>query len=166
MNERTADNVHKAYTEEAKAHVRILKYAERAEGDGFPQIAHMFRAVAASERIHARRHYGLLENGVGDTDENLERAFHSETGIAELEYRRMLTEAHEDGEKVAALIFSQARDVEESHAGLYRRAMDHVIWERSTTYQICTVCGYVADGGTPENCPVCGAARSQFQNID
>ena len=59
----------------------------------------------------------------------------------------MLTEAHEDGEKVAAFIFSQARDVEEIHAGLYKRAMDHVIWERSTMYQNCTVCGYVAQTG-------------------
>ena len=106
MKTRTANNVHKAYVEEAKAHVRVLKFAERAEDDGFPQIAHMFRAVAVSERIHAGRHYGLLEGGVGDTDENLGRAFHSETGIAEVEYRRMLAEAHEDGEKVAALIFS------------------------------------------------------------
>ncbi len=40
------------------------------------------------------------------------------------------------------------------------------IWERSTTYQICTVCGYVADGGAPDNCPVCGADRSQFQDVD
>ena len=166
MKERTADNVHNAYVEEAKAQVRILKFAERAEKDGFPQIAHMFRAVAVSERIHSERHYSLLEGSVGDTDENLGRAFHSETSIAEVEYRRMLTEAHEDGENVAALIFSQARDVEESHAGLYKRAMDHVIWERSTTYQICTVCGYVADGGPPDNCPVCGADRSQFQNVD
>lgn len=166
MEQRTADNVHKAYVEEAKAHVRILKFAERAEKDGFPQIAYMFRAVAASERVHASRHYGLLEGGVGDTDENLERAFQAEMGIAEVEYRRMLTEAHEDEEKVAALIFSQAREVEESHAGLYKRAMDHVIWERSTTYQLCKVCGYVADGGAPENCPVCEADRSQFQKVD
>ena len=166
MKERTAANVHMAYVEEAKAHVRVLKFAERAENDGFPQIAHMFRAVAVSERVHSGRHFGLLEGGVGDTDENLARAFHSEKGIAEVAYRRMLSEAHEDGEKVAALIFSQARDVEESHAGLYKRAMDHVIWERRTTYQICSVCGYVADGGAPDNCPVCGADRSQFQNVD
>ena len=166
MNKRTADNVHKAFVEEAKAHVRVLKFAERAEGDEFPQIAHMFRAIAASEMVHSGRHYGLLEGGVGDTDENLERAFHSETGIAEVEYRRMLTEAHEDNERVAALIFSQIRDVEGSHARLYNRAMDHVLWERSTTYQICSVCGYVAEGGAPENCPVCGADRSQFQKVD
>jgi rubrerythrin len=166
MEKRTADNVHKAYVEEAKAHVRILTFADRAEKDGFPQIAHMFRAVANSERVHSFRHYGLLEEGVGDTDENLKLAFHSETRIAEVEYRKMLTEAHEDNEKVAALIFSQARDVEESHAGLYKRAMDHVIWERSTTYQICAVCGYIADGGAPENCPVCGVDRSQFEKVD
>lgn len=166
MKERTGDNIHKAYVEEAKAHIRILKYAERANHDGFPQISHLFRAIAASEQVHALRHYGLLDEGVGDTDSNLEQAFHSETGIAELEYRKMLTEAHEDEEKIAALIFSQVRDVENSHAALYKKAMNHVIWERATTYQICSVCGYVADGGTPENCPICGANKSQFKIID
>ena len=67
---------------------------------------------------------------------------------------------------MAALVFSQARDVDESHAGLYRGAIDHVIWERRTMYQICGVCGYVADGGSPDNCPVCGADRPQFQSVD
>jgi rubrerythrin len=166
MKKRTGDNVHKAFVEEAKAHIRILKYAEKANYDGFPQIAYLFKAIAASERVHALRHYGLIDGGVGDTDANLEQAFHSETSIAELEYRKMLKEAHEDEEKIASLIFSQVRDVEESHAVLYKKAMDHVIWERTTSYQICSVCGYVADGGAPENCPVCGADRSQFKKVD
>ena len=61
MRERTADNVHKAFVEEAKAHERLLIFASKAEEEGFPQISNLFRAVAASESIHARRHFALLK---------------------------------------------------------------------------------------------------------
>ena len=166
MEERTSDNVHSAFVEEAKAHERLLMFALGAEEERFPRIAHLFRAVAASEGVHARRHFAQLEGSVGDTEENLERAFHLETGVAGVEYRRMLGEAHEDGEEAAALVFSQARDVEESHAKLYKRALDHVIWERETSYFLCGVCGYVADGVVPENCPICGAASRLFERVD
>jgi rubrerythrin len=166
MKERTADNVHSAFVEEAKAHERLLMFALGAEEEGLPQIAHLFRAVAASEGVHARRHFAQLEGSVGDTEENLERAFHLETGVAGVEYRRMLKVAYEDGEEAAALVFSQVRDVEESHAVLYKKAMDHVIWERETSYFLCGVCGYVADGGVPENCPICGAASRLFERVD
>jgi len=166
MEDRTANNVHRAFVEEAKAHERLLMFSLGAEGEGFPQIAHLFRAVAASEGVHARRHFAQLEESVGDTEQNLERAFHLETGVAGVEYRRMLKEAHEDGEKAAALVFSQARDVEDSHAKLYKKALDHVIWERETSYFLCGVCGYVADGGAPESCPICGAASRLFKRVD
>ncbi len=166
MEDRTANNVHRAFVEETKAHERLLMFSLGAEEEGLPQIAHLFRAVAASEGVHARRHFAQLVGSVGDTEENLERAFHLETGVAGVEYKRMLREAHEDGEEAAALVFSQARDVEESHAKLYKKTLDHVIWERETSYFLCGVCGYVADGGIPESCPVCGAASRMFKRVD
>ena len=166
MKERTANNVHTAFVEEAKAHERLLMFATEADKEGFPQISHLFRAVAASESIHARRHFALLEDSIGDTDENLQRAFHSETSVAGIAYQRMLREAHEDDEKTAATIFSQARDVEESHAKIYKKAMDHVIWERKTEYHLCNVCGYVAEEKPPENCPVCGAKKTSFRIVN
>ena len=166
LKERTANNVHRAFVEEAKAHERLLIFAQKASEEDLPQIAYLFRAVAASESVHARRHFAQLEGSIGDTEENLERAFHLETGVASVEYRRMLREAHEDGEEAAALVFSQARDVEEFHAKLYKRALDHVIWERETSYFLCSVCGYVADGKIPENCPVCGAPSRLFERVD
>ena len=166
MRGRTAENVHMAFVEEAKAHERLLIFASKAEEEGFPQISHLFRAVAESESIHARRHFALLEGSVGDTDENLRRAFHFETGVAGVEYRRMLREAHQDGYESAALVFSQARDVDEIHAKLYKRALDHLIWERKTEYQICSVCGFLAEGEAPESCPICGASRDRFNYVD
>ncbi len=48
---------------------------------------------------------------------------------------------------------------------MYKRALDHLIAQRETEYFVCQVCGYVADGRVPENCPVCGAPSSKFEKV-
>lgn len=164
MKERTANNVHDAFVGEAKAYQRLLMFARKAEQEDFVQVAHLFRAVATAEGVHARRHFALLES-VADTQTNLEKAFQSETTVNGVHYLRMLQEAEEDGEKGAAWIFSQARDVEGEHAELYKKALGHLIGERSTTYYVCSVCGHIADGTLPETCPICGASSSRFETV-
>jgi rubrerythrin len=165
LKERTANNVHTAFVEEAKAYQRLLMFAKKAEQEDLPQIAHLFRAVAAAESVHSRRHFTLLES-VADTQTNLERAFQTENTVNGIHYLKMLQEAEEDGEETATLVFSQARDVEGFHAKLYKKALDHLIAQRSTEYYVCTVCGYVAEREPPENCPVCDAPKERFQKTD
>jgi rubrerythrin len=165
MKERTASNVHVAFVEEAKAHQRLLMFAKKAEDEELPQIAHLFRAVATAEGIHSRRHFAMLES-VGDTQTNLEHAFQSETTVNGVHYPKMLQEAEEDSEETAALAFSQARDVEELHANLYKEALNHLIAQRTTEYHVCTVCGYIAEREPLENCPICGAAKTRFEKVN
>lgn len=165
MKEQTADNVHTAFVEEAKAHQRLLMFAKKAEEEGLPQIAHLFRAVAASEGVHSRRHFAMLES-VADTQTNLERAFQTENAVNGVHYPAMLQQAEVDGEEAAAVVFSQARDVEGLHARLYKRALNDLIAQRTTDYYVCSVCGYVAEREPPENCPVCGAPKSKFEKVD
>ncbi len=162
MKERTASNVHEAFVGEAKAYQRLLMFARKAERESFPQIAHLFRAVATAEGVHSRRHFSLLES-VSDTQKNLETAFQTERAVNGVHYLRMLQEAEEDEEKAAALIFSQARDVEAEHAELYKKALGHLIAEQGTEYYVCTVCGHIADGRVPDKCPICGAPNSRFE---
>lgn len=164
MKERTANNVHDAFVGEAKAFQRLLTFAKKAEEEDLPQIAHLFRAVAAAEGVHSRRHFALLES-VADTQSNLERAFQSENAVNGVHYLKMLQEAEQDGEGGAALVFSQAGDVEAEHAKLYRKALDHLIAQRSTDYYVCTVCGHIAEREPPESCPVCGAPKLRFEKI-
>ena len=164
MKERTANNVHDAFVGEAKAYQRLLMFAKKAEDENFPQIAHLFRAVATAEGVHSRRHFALLES-VADTQTNLERAFQSESTVNGVYYLKMLKEAEEDGERAAALVFSQARGVEAEHAELYKKALGHVIAESSTEYYVCTVCGHISDGRIPEKCPICGALSSKFEKV-
>jgi rubrerythrin len=165
MKERTAQNVHTAFVEEAKAHERLLIFAKKAEEEELPQIAHLFRAVAAAESVHSRRHFATLES-VADTQSNLERAFQSENAVNGVHYLKMLQEAEEDGEEAASIVFSQIRDVEGFHANLYKKALDHLIAQRSTEYYVCSVCGYVSEREPPERCPVCGAPTPKFQKVD
>ena len=164
MKERTANNVHDAFVGEAKAFQRLLTFAKKAEEEDLPQIAHLFRAVAAAEGVHSRRHFALLES-VADTQSNLERAFQSENAVNGVHYLKMLQEAEQDGEGGAALVFAQAGDVEAEHAKLYRKALDHLIAQRSTDYYVCTICGHIAEREPPESCPVCGAPKLRFEKI-
>ncbi|HIC96027.1 TPA: rubrerythrin family protein, partial [Candidatus Bipolaricaulota bacterium] len=60
MGEKTLRNLYEAFVGEAKAHFRLLAYAERAEEEGLPQIAALFRAVAEAERVHTVRNLQLL----------------------------------------------------------------------------------------------------------
>ena len=164
MKERTSENVHTAFVGEAKANQRLLMFAKKAEQEDLPQIAHLFRAVAAAEGVHSRRHFAMLES-VGDTQANLERSFQSEIAVNGVHYPEMIRQAEEDGEEGAALVFSQARDVEGEHAKLYKKALDHLIAQRSTEYYLCPVCGHISEGRPPDVCPICGAPGSVFERV-
>jgi rubrerythrin len=162
---RTREALQQAYTGEAKAALRLKVFAEKAEEEGYPQIAKLFRVVAWSEEIHGARALRVLKE-IKTTEENLAESFRAEQGIAEVAYGRFVKEAEAEGDRAAALHFSQSRDVEETHAKLYKEAMNHMLEERETTYHVCLVCGYVADGVLPETCPVCGAGKEKFKTFE
>lgn len=167
MKPKTKDNVYQAFIGEAKAYFRLLAYAEKADEEGVPQVALLFRAIAEAERVHATRQLNLVKDLiVKDTDTNLESSFQREKSISENEYPDFLKDAQEEGETVAALVFSHARDVEGYHAKLYERAIYNVIKDVVKEYHVCQVCGYVTDKKIPNKCPVCGAPPEKFKTID
>jgi rubrerythrin len=156
--------LHQAYTGEAKAVLRLKVYADKAEKEGYPQMARLFRAIALSEEVHGTRALRLLKE-IKSTEENLAASFESETKVAGVAYDAFIKIATEEGNRGAALHFSQSRDVEEVHAKLYKEAMSHLLEERETTYYVCTVCGYVSDGALPDKCPVCSAKPEYFTQV-
>lgn len=162
--DKTTEALHGAYTGEAKAALRLKVYADKAEKEGYPQMAKLFRVIALSEEIHGIRALRLLKE-IKSTEENLAASFESETKVAGVAYDHFIKQAEADGNKAAALHFSQSRDVEEIHAKLYKEAMTHFMEERETTYYVCKVCGYVADGILPDECPVCSAKKEQFIHV-
>jgi rubrerythrin len=161
MDERLKEAFHRIYEGEAKAALRLRIFAKKAEEEDLPQIAKLFRVIAFSEEIHGERALRMLRE-IRDTDTNLKDSFLSETHIAGVAYDSFVELAEEMEDTVASNIFSNSRDVEDGHAKLYKKAINHLIGERETTYYVCQVCGYVSDGVWPETCPVCSATRDQF----
>jgi rubrerythrin len=161
----TDEALYQAYTGEAKASLRLKVFADKAEEEGYLQIAKLFRVIALSEEIHGARALQVMGKVKG-TEENLAASFESETKVAEVAYDQFVKQAEAEGNMAAVLHFSQSKDVEEVHAKLYKEAMSHVMEERETTYYVCTVCGYVSDGILPEECPVCGAMKEQFTKFE
>jgi rubrerythrin len=161
----TKSALHMAYTGEAKASLRLKVYAEKAEKEGYAQMAKLFRVIAFSEEIHGSRALKLLRE-VKSTEENLAASFEAETHVADVAYDHFIKQAEAEGDKAAVLHFSQSRDVEEIHAKLYKEAMNHFMEERETTYHVCKVCGYVSDGVLPDVCPVCSAGKEKFVAFD
>lgn len=166
MGERTQSNTYEAFVGEAKAYHRLLAFARKAEEEDYPQIAKLFRAIAAAEGVHAERHLRLLgEAVVQSTEENLSSSFERESTVNQVYYPQFIREAEEEGDKAAALVFSQARDVEKGHAALYKRAMTAMLRDESHDYHVCEVCGYIAEREAPGHCPICNARRERFRLV-
>jgi len=165
MDEKIRSALNMAYVGEAKAALRLKVYAQKAEAEGYKQMAKLFNVIAFSEEIHGARALRVLKE-IKSTEENLAESFESEKQVAEVAYDKFVKLAEAAGEKEAVAHFSQSRDVEETHAKLYKQAMSHFMEERETDYYVCKICGYVADGVLPDECPVCGAKKEQFVPFD
>ena len=155
------DAFHQAYTGESKAALRLKIYAKKADQEGMPQMAKLFRVISFSEEIHGERALRMLRE-IKNTEENLKASFESETRVAEVAYDQFVKVAAEDNDDAAMLVFAQSKDVEDVHAKLYKEAMGHLMEDRETTYYVCSTCGYVSDGVLPDLCPVCSADKDKF----
>jgi rubrerythrin len=160
---KTLKHLKAGFIAESQAHQRNLAFAIKAEEEGYPQVAKLFRAIAEAEGIHAFNHLRLL-GAVATTQENLETAFEREN-LASSTYPQFIKEANEEYNAHVARVFSYSRDVERGHAKLYEKALEHMLGDVETEYYVCGVCGYVSDGDLPEVCPICGAPGERFRRV-
>jgi rubrerythrin len=154
-----------AFAGESKAFMRNLAFAKKAEDDGFPQVALLFRAVAEAEKVHADEYLKYLEGVIGETEENLKTAFENEIKAKNDYYPAFIKEAFALKREDVAWSFSRSRDVEERHAKLYKDALEALLKERDVGYHVCQVCGYIFDRDLPETCPVCRTRKENFKKI-
>lgn len=162
---KTLENLMAAFAGESQANRKYLAYAKKAEKEGHPQVAKLFRAAADAETIHAHAH---LRNAgkIGDTVANLKDAIAGETHEFENMYPAMIKDAEAEGEKVAARYFGFANKAEAIHAGLYTKALENIENPVDVDYYNCSVCGHTHEGETSEKCPICGAAASAYNKVD
>lgn len=163
---KTSDNLKEAFAGESQANQKYRAFAQKAEQDGFANVARMFRTTAEAERIHAEGHLKALA-GVGSTAENLKAAIAGETYEFTSMYPPMLAQAEEEGHR-AKLMFGYAVKAEAVHAELYRRALEAVEQNRDLAearFYLCPVCGHIEFGAPPEKCPICGALGSKYVEV-
>ena len=165
MEKRTEKNLEEAFLGEAKAHFRLKAFAARAEVDGYPAIARLFRAVSEAEGIHASSHFALLDRAV-DTQENLRASFEKETFVNEVAYPKFLKEAWAEEEKEAVWLLTKARNVEERHARLYRTALSRMTVDTPPVDYLCGRCGWITEGLAPDACPNCDGPKQDHRRVD
>jgi len=162
----TEENLEQAFAGESQANRKYLAFAERAERDGFPNIARLFRTTAEAETIHAHGHLRAL-GGIKSTLENLQAAIAGETYEYTEMYPPMLDQAESEHHK-ATRMFGYAVEAEAVHANLYKAALEAAREGRDlaeTDFYLCPVCGYIEIGTPPEKCPICGAKGEKFLQV-
>lgn len=163
----TQDNLKAAFAGESQANRMYLAFAKKADDEGFAQVARLFRAAAAAETVHAHAHLRAMD-GIKSTLENLGVAAGGEEHEFKSMYPAFVAEAEKEGDRRALISFKNAMTVEEIHFGLYNAAVEAVKAGNdlpATTVHVCNVCGNTVYGDAPDKCPVCGALKSMFSEV-
>jgi len=165
MMSKTIENLQTAFAGESQANRKYLVFAEKADKDGFPQIAKLFRAAAHAETIHAINHFKAM-GGVSSTAENLKAAIDGENHEVTSMYPPMVAEAENAGEKVAARSLTWALEVEKIHEKLFTQSLENLeAGLEGDDYYVCPVCGYTHEGPFEGRCPVCNTPAERFERI-
>lgn len=167
MHIMTGENLKLAFAGESQAHMRYTLFAEKAEEEGFENIARLFRAIAFAERVHASNHLSAL-NGINLTVNNLNVAIEGERFEVNEMYPAYKSVAELQDEKKAIDSIRYALEAEKIHEALYLEAKEAVKAGKDLEVReiyICPVCGHTVVGKAPERCPICGILGERFRRF-
>lgn len=103
----TLDNLQAAFNGERNANARYLAFAQKADEEGYGEVASMFRAAAKDEEIHANNHAAVIRQlgaepvahlehaRVRSTDENLKAAIEGEKYERDVMYPEFIEAARD-----------------------------------------------------------------------
>ena len=164
MRKMTQANLKAAFAGESQAHMKYAIFADKAEEEGYPEVARLFRAISFAERVHATNHL-LQLGGVGDTVANLGTAMAGENYENDEMYPAFNAVAKLQEEKGAMLSIHYALEAEKIHEAMYGEAKALVESGQDREAQpvyICPTCGYTVIGTPPAKCPVSQTPREKF----
>lgn len=129
---KTEENLKAAFAGESQANRRYLYFAQKADIEGFNDVAAVFRSTAEGETGHAHGHLEFLESvgdpatglPIGSTSQNLKAAIAGETHEYTDMYPSMARNAREEGFDEIADWFETLAKAEKSHAGRFQKALD------------------------------------------
>ena len=130
----TENNLKEAFAGESQANRRYLYFAQKADVEGHPDVAALFRSVAEGETGHAFGHFDFLDEvgdpatgePVGSTENNLKSAIAGETYEYTEMYPGFAKIARDEGfDEIAEWLETLAR-AEKSHAGRFTQGLENV----------------------------------------
>ena len=129
---KTAENLKDAFAGQSQANRRYLYFAQKADIEGAPDVAAVFRSTAEGETGHAHGHLEYLEEvgdpatgeKMGETEDNLKSAIAGETHEYTDMYPGMARTARDEGFDEIADWFETLAKAEKSHAGKFQRTLD------------------------------------------
>jgi len=164
----STENLQAAFAGESQANRKYLFFADKADKDGQPQVARLFRAAAEAETVHARNHLQAMA-GIKTVKENLQAAVGGEHHEFTEMYPEFIKQAQADKNSKAETSFIWANAVEKIHHQLYQqilKAVEAGQQIKDEPYYVCPVCGNTMAGQAPDKCPICGAPGSKWKKIE
>ena len=128
---KTHDNLKEAFAGESQANRRYLYFAQKADVEGYNDVAAVFRSTAEGETGHAHGHLEFMEAvgdpatglPIGGTSDNLKSAIEGETYEYTEMYPGFARTARDEGfEEIAEWLETLAR-AEKSHAGRFQQGL-------------------------------------------
>ena len=170
--------LHMLYGSEIRATHRFELFSKTAQDEGNQNIAYMFKAIAASEAIHARnfkRILGSLGIAVAQIDlssikstttkENLKYASEIELAEIDVEYPRYIHRISPEAHQEALELVNYAWETERQHRELIKDIQSRtgmffgVLLERFrnkvSKYYVCQHCGATITELPVDACPIC-----------
>jgi rubrerythrin len=131
---KTFENLKEAFAGESQANRRYLYFAQKADIEGHPDIAALFRSTAEGETGHAFGHFDhMAEVGdpatgepVGSTELNLKSAVAGETYEYTEMYPGFARTARDEGFVEIAEWFETLARAEKSHAGRFSEGLKSI----------------------------------------
>ena len=129
---KTFGNLKDAFAGESQANRRYLYFARKADIEGQPDVAGVFRDTAEGETGHAFGHMDFIAQvgdpatgePVGDASKNLKAAIAGETYEYTQMYPGFSKTAREEGFDEIADWFETLARAERSHAGRFTKALE------------------------------------------
>ena len=176
------ENMKDAFKGETTASAKYAAYSKKAEEEGYHEIALLFKAASASEKVHAGNHRAVLLNGnqevpsitpeftVKSTKENLKDAIAGETYEVTTMYPEFIVNANKAGNQFSLMSLNYAYKTEQKHKTMYENALaaleSNNVKSLPTVFYVCPTCGNTYDTKAPSRCGISMTSSEKFMKID
>jgi rubrerythrin len=165
---KTDDNLKSAFAGECQAYIRYTLFAARADAEGYPELARLFRASAQAELVHARNHFTVM-GGLGSTKDNTLAAATGEHYEITRVYPAFIEDAQVDRNEGARITFDLAFKVEKAHNEMFEKAFSAIKSGQriaNEPWYVCQVCGNTVAKAAPPKCSICNNPIEKFNKVE